>query len=205
MIDTFRAVIAALAALVSPCDAPDVPRRHDAAIRAAVAHYWRPAEQHLACRLKALLWVESRYRTDALSPAGAQGIAQFLPRTWAQARRAGVTGGASPYDASAAIRAAAWYQQWLRGRWPEPRPSLCRQRLVEASYNAGAGSVHRAQRLARSAGRAGVCWPEIRAYMPGVTASHARETCRYVDQIDATARTLQRRTPTPVRGCREAP
>lgn len=203
--DTLAAIVAALAALVTPCDATDVPRRHDAAIRAAVEHYWPPAEQHHKCRLKALLWVESRHRTDALSPAGAQGIAQFMPRTWEQARRAGVTGAASPYDANAAIRAAAWYQQWLRRRWPEPRPSLCRQRLTEASYNAGAGSVYRAQRLARADGRAGVCWPEIRVYLPGVTARHARETCRYVDQIDATTRRLHRRAPTPVRGCREAP
>jgi len=41
---------------------------------------------------KALLWQESRFNAQAVSPVGAQGIAQFMPATWAEwAPKAGMS------------------------------------------------------------------------------------------------------------------
>lgn len=84
--------------------------------------------------LARLLYQECRYRADIISgattsPAGAQGIAQFMPAT---AREMGI----DPLDPAQAIPAAARYlaQQYRRfGTWTQ----------ALAAYNWGAGNVSR--------------------------------------------------------------
>lgn len=84
--------------------------------------------------LARLLWQESRYRPDIIngavrSPAGALGIAQFMPAT---ARDLGV----DPLDPAAAIEAAARYLAGLYRRFGNWREAL-------AAYNWGQGNVAR--------------------------------------------------------------
>lgn len=180
------AVATALALLAGDCSAAGYGRRYDHQIRAAVRRYWPPESHHLHCRYRAQLAAESSLDPRAVSPVGARGLAQFMPATWAQACRAmGWPAAASPHDARRAIKAGAWYLAWLRRRWPESRRELCRQRLAEASYHAGAGSLSRAQRLARRTGRTARCLPEILPSLPAVTGHvNARLTGRYVRKID---------------------
>ena len=71
-----------------------------------------------------LIWQESRFRSDAVSPKGAQGIAQFMPGTAALRRLA------DPFDAHQAIPASAEYLRELSTRFG----SLG---LAAAAYNAG--------------------------------------------------------------------
>ena len=52
-----------------------------------------------------LIWKESRFDIRALSPAGAQGIAQFMPQT------AKIRGLKDPWDPAQAIPASAHF--WL--------------------------------------------------------------------------------------------
>ncbi len=53
-------------------------------------------------------WCESRYDPNAMGPAGAAGLFQFVPMTWGWVSvRAGYEG-ASPYDPRANVEAAAW-------------------------------------------------------------------------------------------------
>src|SRR6266446_10148822 len=54
-----------------------------------------------AAFLTRILWQESRFRTDVISPAGAQGVAQFMPQTAAE------RGLVDPYDPGPAIAQAA--------------------------------------------------------------------------------------------------
>src|SRR6185437_13517740 len=61
--------------------------------------------------LTRLIWRESSFRTGAISPAGAQGIAQFMPGT-AQER-----GLADPFDPEQAIPKAARLLADLRRRF----------------------------------------------------------------------------------------
>jgi hypothetical protein len=75
-----------------------------------------------------LLWKESRFRSDAVSPKGAQGIAQFMPGTAAE------RGLADPFDSDAAIPASASLLADLAGRFG----SLG---LAAAAYNAGSERV----------------------------------------------------------------
>jgi soluble lytic murein transglycosylase-like protein len=71
-----------------------------------------------------LIWQESSFRTGALSPKGAQGIAQFMPGT------AALRGLADPFDAHQAIPASADYLGDLSARFGNLG-------LAAAAYNAG--------------------------------------------------------------------
>lgn len=77
-----------------------------------------------------LIWKESRFDPNALSPAGAQGIAQFMPGT------AKMRGLADPYDIEQAIPASARYLAELES-------GLGNLGLAAAAYNAGESRVTR--------------------------------------------------------------
>ncbi len=95
-----------------------------------------------------LIWQESRFDPSAVSPAGAQGIAQFMPRT-AAAR--GLTDAFEPLQA---LRESASYLRELRITF---RGSLG---LAAAAYNAGPGQVE--------------SWVAGRSRLPGETQAYVR-------------------------------
>ncbi len=102
-----------------------VPARYRAAIAAAAT-----ANGIAPVLLAALLRSESGFDPRAVSPAGAQGIAQFMPAT---ARGMGLR---DPFDPQQAIPAAArLLGGHLRAFGSVP--------LALAAYNAGAGAVRR--------------------------------------------------------------
>ena len=98
-----------------------------------------------------LIWQESGFDPAAVSPAGAQGIAQFMPRT---AAMRGLTNAFEPLQA---LRESASYLRELRTTF---RGSLG---LAAAAYNAGPGPVE-----AWLAGRS-VLPAETQAYVMIVT------------------------------------
>jgi hypothetical protein len=75
-----------------------------------------------------VIWQESRFNASAVSPKGAQGIAQFMPRT------ADFRGLADPFDPIAALHHAASYLNDLRKQFGNLG-------LAAAGYNAGPGRV----------------------------------------------------------------
>lgn len=84
--------------------------------------------------LARVLYQESRYRADIIdgrtaSPAGALGIAQFMPATAAE-------WGIDPLDPVASIYGAARYLRWLYNRHGSWHEAL-------AAYNWGTGNVAR--------------------------------------------------------------
>jgi soluble lytic murein transglycosylase-like protein len=81
-----------------------------------------------AALLGAQLYVESGFDPDARSPAGAEGIAQFMPGT------AAALGLDNPFDPAAAIDAQAHLMRDLLRRFASVALAL-------AAYNAGAGAV----------------------------------------------------------------
>jgi hypothetical protein len=76
-----------------------------------------------------LIWQESRFDPAAVSPAGAQGIAQFMPQT------AATRGLADAFEPMQALRESASYLRELRTTF---RGNLG---LAAAAYNAGPGQV----------------------------------------------------------------
>lgn len=77
-----------------------------------------------------LIWRESRFRADALSPAGAQGVAQFMPGTAVD------RGLANPFATRDALFESAAYLHDLRAMFGNLG-------LAAAGYNAGPGRVSR--------------------------------------------------------------
>ena len=116
---------------------------------------------------------------DAVSPAGAKGLAQFMPATWSDVtRELGMHG--SAHD-DLAIDAGAYYMAKLRHVWRKDRAPLARNTLAQASYNAGAGNILKAQAFCGDAR----LWAAIQHCLPRVTgARNARETTTYVERID---------------------
>ena len=156
------------------------PGGYDGAIKHAVARWWPdlPAWK----LLKAQYWQESRLDPAARSPAGAEGIAQFMEPTWRDAIRAlGWPRTLSRRDAAYAIEGSAWYMARLRRTWTRrERHVLERHDLGLASYNAGTANVLTAQRLCAD----GRLWRDIAPCMPRVTGPvHARETVDYVVKV----------------------
>jgi hypothetical protein len=103
-----------------------------------------------------LIWQESSFRAGALSPKGAQGIAQFMPGT------AALRGLADPFDAHQAIPASADYLSDLSARFGNLG-------LAAAAYNAGEQRVED-----WLAGRGGLPL-ETRDYVIRITGRPAEE------------------------------
>jgi hypothetical protein len=100
-----------------------VPSQFRATILHAAAH-WNVSAALLAAQLMA----ESGFDPNAGSPAGAQGIAQFMPSTAAS------YGLRNPFDPVAAIDAEAHLMSDLIREFGSPQLAL-------AAYNAGPGAV----------------------------------------------------------------
>ncbi len=109
--------------------------------------------------MKAQYWQESHLDPAARSGTGAEGIAQFMEPTWQEAIGAlGWPKTLSRRDAAYAIEGGAWYMARLRETWQaQERAPLDKHDLALASYNAGTGSILKAQ---KSCGDA-VLWPDI--------------------------------------------
>ena len=122
-------------ARTAPARGASTAEAFDRALRARAAQY-EPYMRAAAARygvdpraLWAIAYLESRFRTELVSPKGARGMMQFMPATSAR------FGLGNPHDATAAIDAAARYVRYLADRFNN------RFDLVLAGYNAGEGAV----------------------------------------------------------------
>jgi len=128
--------------------------------------------------LKAQCIAESNLDPLAVSPVGAQGLCQFMPQTWRDMKAKDPTLG-SPFNGSMSIRASAAYMSYLIKYWYAPRPDGDRYCLAIASYNAGAGNITDAQKLAVDKVH---CEP-ILCELHKVTFHNSNETRGYVKRI----------------------
>lgn len=94
----------------------------------------------------AQMYQESRFDPKAKSPVGARGLMQLMPRT---ARSMGIEDISDP---ASSIRGGVKYLDWLRDRFDASLPVSERTWFTLAAYNAGAGHVQDARRLAGQIG-----------------------------------------------------
>ena len=174
--------IAAMMGLVNQCaqGATIFPSRYDSQIKAAVKK-WCPSYPDWL-EQKSQLWQESRLDPNAESSAGAVGVAQFTSPTWNDITRAmGTSASVSRTMAGPAIDSAAFYMERLRHSWLHVlRPIDDTQRIALSSYNAGIGSLLKAQQRCHGA----LMWADIMPCLPDVTGdSNAAQTRTYVVRI----------------------
>ena len=132
---------------------------------------------------KAQAVAESSLQTDAESPAGAVGIMQIMPSTFAdiRERHPAIKG---PLDSPRwYIAAGIWYDRQNYVSWSESRPFDDRLKFMFGSYNAGRGNILQAQRKAQDQGLNANLWQSIEKELPSVTGRHSRETLTYVSRI----------------------
>jgi len=99
-----------------------------------------------------------------------------MPGTWREVSgQLGFAAGVSPHSARHAIRAGAFYDARLYAAWTAPRPVEDRQRLTEASYNAGLGRVLDAQRKANGS----VYYADIAPHLPDETRTYIERIQRW--------------------------
>jgi hypothetical protein len=119
--------------------------------------------------LTRLIWQESSFRSHVVSPAGAQGIAQFMPGT---ARERGLT---DPFDPEQAIPKAAEFISSLADRFGNLG-------LAAAAYNGGPARV-----ASWLAGKGGLP-AETRNYVIAVTGRSAEEWATALEDRVASGR-----------------
>ena len=101
--------------------------------------------------LKAQLIQESQLNPNAVSPVGAMGLGQIMPKTYAEVCKPLRICHLSPFNPKASILAAAYYQARMEKIWSSPRPPFDRKALGNVSYNAGAYYILEAQKLCKGA------------------------------------------------------
>lgn len=162
---------------------PQAARPHRAAlIRAAHAEMGLDAPVAL---LAAQIHTESRWRADAVSPVGAQGLAQFMPATarWLPSV-APQTGEPLPFNPGWSLRAMCAYDHWLWARITRAVSACDRWAFTLCAYNGGLGWVQRDQALAAREGRDSFrYWGSVELVNAGRRASAFRENREYPKRI----------------------
>jgi len=121
---------------------------------------------------------ESTLNPEAVSPAGAIGIMQLMPATSAEmAAKLNIPD--DPFNPEFSIRAGICYDRRCYDIWKKEE-DLERLRFMFASYNAGAGNIIKAQRLATFKTK----WISVSTQLPKITGRHAEETFNYVRRIE---------------------
>jgi Transglycosylase SLT domain len=123
--------------------------------------------------LASLVWQESRFEPKAVSPVGAQGIAQFMPRV------AAAYGVADPFDPIQALPASAKFLRELFEQFGNLG-------LAAAAYNAGP------KRVLDWMAKRGNLPAETRTYVLNITG---RPADQWVTKIDNTNFKIPARTP----------
>ena len=121
--------------------------------------------------------VESAFNPRAVSPVGAKGLLQAMPKTWLWYVDMGwIDAGAFPFDPRPAINGGDHHMTWLEAYYHRD------QRKAWGAFNAGQGTVNRAVRLAGSLGLMGRdAW--MRA-LPQISGKNAAETLAYIPRIE---------------------
>jgi soluble lytic murein transglycosylase-like protein len=134
---------------------------------------------------KAQAMAESSMNPKAVSPAGAIGLMQLMPATSAEIARA-LNLPDQPFDPLLNIKFGIYYMLRMWRIFAQER-DLERLRFAQGAYNAGAGSIIKAQNLANPPDQ----WWAIAQVLPRVTGiGNARQTTTYVKRVEAFYREL---------------
>lgn len=171
--------LALLPVLASAADVPREALRHQRELTREARQVWGLAAP--VASFAAQIHQESRWRADAVSPVGAQGMTQFMPATsrWIAGAYPRELGTAAPFNPSWAMRALVRYDRHL---WERVRaePACERMAMTLSAYNGGLGWVYRDQQLAARQGADRARWfGQVERYNAGRQAAAFRENRDY--------------------------
>ncbi len=129
---------------------------------------------------------ESHWRPDAVSRAGAVGMAQFMPATaaWWCSLHGLSREACTPHNPTWALRALVGYDRWLWDRVRDTAGDCDRMAMTLSAYNGGLGWVQRDRALASSKGLdAGRYWGTVETVNAGRAAWAIHENRDYPRRI----------------------
>ena len=140
---------------------------------------------------KAQGMAESELNAKAKSFAGARGIMQLMPSTYAliASKRPEFH---SIDDPEFNIAAGIMHDRWLWTVWQKRVPDDERHRFMFGSYNAGEGPILRACVAARGDNLSEAQWASIERVAPRIDRWRWRETLGYVKKIDGNYEKLKK-------------
>ncbi|WP_454840991.1 transglycosylase SLT domain-containing protein [Pseudomonas hormoni] len=128
---------------------------------------------------------ESRWKFDAKSPVGAQGLGQVMPSTatWLAQLFPKALGKVEPYNPIWSMQALVSYDRWLANHIQARSP--CEQgALILSAYNGGLGWVIRDRRLASAKGADPLTWfNSVERHNAGRSADNFKENRHYPQLI----------------------
>lgn len=127
---------------------------------------------------------ESDLSPDAVSQVGAKGIMQLMPSTFSevQSRNPELT---NINDPEFNIAAGISYDRTIWTTWKEIETNPEKQRFTFGSYNAGRGTIMKAQSVAKDKNLDYNSWDNICQVAPEVSKWKHEETLNYVIRIDS--------------------
>lgn len=161
---------------------PDASAMYRRWVEQAVAEEW--GVDGSPARLAAQLHQESSWDPHARSPAGAEGLAQFMPSTgrWIAQQFPRRLGDFDPWNPQQAALAAAVYDAWLATR--NPGANACSTwAFALSAYNGGERNLRNEQAMAASARRDRRRWFGQVADMRARSTGAWRENRAYVKRI----------------------
>ena len=138
---------------------------------------------------KAQGMAESGLSPTAKSWVGARGIMQLMPSTYhdISSHRPEMT---SIDDPQWNIAAGIMHDRYLWSIWKDSIPDDDRWRFMFGGYNAGEGTIFRAQGVAKASKLDHRTWPSIESVAPTVPRWRYRETLGYVHTIQENRKRL---------------
>jgi soluble lytic murein transglycosylase-like protein len=169
----------ALAHVLKGVDHPDWPRDYDATFRKYAKHYFGPGFDWRWFKAQAI--AESNLNPGAKSRAGAVGLMQILPATFAEIREKN-PGFQDVTKPRWNVAAGIYYDRQLYRRWADDVAADQRLAFAFASYNAGFGNVRKAYRRAAKAGKDAAEWRVVAPHTPSQTRHYVRRIRRLMGE-----------------------
>ena len=176
--------------------APDIPPEEDAPVYGFSYDIYPEAEPYREYieaaetkygipkgLLANLIMAESNFNPLALSPDGAIGLMQIMPKTFKEITKKNPSIKGTREQPRWNIAAGIYYDRMIWKVWKAKRPFEDRINFMFGSYNAGKGNVLKAQEMAKRKGMDPNLWESIEPTLPDITGKRSRETIGYVKKI----------------------
>jgi membrane-bound lytic murein transglycosylase F len=176
------AVAAVLLAVAMPAAAQTtVTDRYDEAFQKYAKRFFGPGFDWRLFKAQGM--AESNLNPEARSWVGARGLMQLMPRTQREvlSRNPELKKVLASAELNIAAGIAYDRQMWLL--WMEESDQDHRREFMFGSYNAGRGTILRAQDVAEAEALDHRMWPSIKTVAPKVPRWRSDETLTYVDRI----------------------